>query len=185
MKKLVIKQNNQVSRVTEMTSLKRNASEQDDVRIEGQGVSIRLPFLPTLQRLLFQDNSTIDFYRDRIKKHKEGGFLVDGFDSPVALFNFLLPSYHLSTLDAGVVEEDTVIAGFNGPIKCSLDDPGFVFTYRASKHWIDFSPVMLDILIKSDRCYVSMWVESLPVELASCLIKISLEDKVELDPIPY
>ena len=88
-----INQVNRVNHALNLPDLDRHADDKTDIRIEGHGVSIRLPFLPTLQHLVFQSKENTSFFKERVKASKQLGLEVKDFGSPIAIFNFLLPSY--------------------------------------------------------------------------------------------
>lgn len=181
MTQLNINQVNHVSHALNLPDFGRHANEQTDIRIEGHGVSIRLPFLPTLQRLLFQSKENTSFFRDRVKTGKRLGLEVNDFDSPLAIFNFLLPSYLLTLHSASVVDGDVELTDFDTVLKATVDEPVFSLTYWTSKYQQNFSRLMVRIQMNGNQCHLQLVSAVDGRVLASSLIQSELTENITED----
>jgi hypothetical protein len=185
MSNVVVKQRNVVSRELRLETLDRNACEETDLRIEGHGISLRLPFLPTLQRLLFQDEVATRFYEDRIRSFETAGVEATAFNSPAALFNFLVPSYHLSLREVYLIEESFGPEDEESKIMASEQAPGFGFSYRTSKFRINSQRVILDVMMNATQCYLKLWSSLDGEVLATSMVEAELGGSAAPDPIIF
>lgn len=183
MQQLNINQVNHVNHALNLPDFGRHANDQTDIRIEGHGVSIRLPFLPTLQRLLFQCKENTSFFRERIKTSKQLGLEVNDFESPVAIFNFLLPSYLLTLHSASIVESDVTLTDFDTVLRATPDAPAFSLTYWTSKYQLNFSRLMVRIHMNGDQCHLQLVSAVDGKILASSLIQSELTEQTT-DSLP-
>lgn len=179
MPQLNINQVNQVNHALNLPDLDRHASDETDLRIEGHGVSIRLPFLPTLQHLLFQCKENTTFFKERVKTGKQLGLEVKDFGSPLAIFNFLLPSYLLKLNSASVVEKDVELIEFDKVLNATPDLPVFNFTYWTSKNQMNSSRLMVRIMMNTDQCHIQLISALDGKVLASSLIQSRLTEEID------
>lgn len=179
-----ISQLNQVSHEYQLEDLDRHANEQSDIRIEGHGVSIRLPFLPTLQHLLYQSKENTDFFVERIKANKKLGVEAIDFDSPIAIFNFLLPSYLLKFNDVSIVESEINLSGYDSSINATPDCPAFAFKYWTSKYEMNMQRIMVRMVMNANQCYVQLLSGTEGAELANSLVKIKVVEGIINDRLP-
>jgi len=183
MRQMNINQVNKVNHALNLPNLDRHADDTTDLRIEGHGVSIRLPFLPTLQHLVFQSKENTGFFKERVKASKQLGLEVKDFGSPIAIFNFLLPSYLLKLSEASVIENDVKLSDFDKTILATPDAPAFCFIYWTTKYQMNFSRLMVRILMNVDQCHVQLISAVDGQVLASSLIDCQLTSQIE-DPLP-
>lgn len=183
MQQMNINQVNRVNHALNLPDLDRHADDKTDIRIEGHGVSIRLPFLPTLQHLVFQSKENTSFFKERVKASKQLGLEVKDFGSPIAIFNFLLPSYMLNLGEASVIENDVKLSDFDKTFQATPDAPAFCFIYWTSKHQMNFRRLMVRILMNVDQCHVQLISAVDGQVLASSLIDCQLTSQIE-DPLP-
>ena len=150
-----ISQINKVNRQFFIDTLDRNASEDTDIRIEGKGESLRLPFLASFKQLLFQSPESLAFYSGRVNKANELGLDVNHFDSPVAIFNFWLPSYQLKFKTAKMLNEDMELYDYGEQLTPSEANPCFVFTYSC-QGCSGNKKLLLSIFMQTDCCYMEL-----------------------------
>jgi len=153
MNHLSINQVNKVNRHIHMPTLDRHASEDNDIRIEGKGLSLRLPFLGSLQHLLFQSTENTGFFTERIGTAKSKGVPVSDFDSPVGIFNFLLPSYTLKFQSANLISDQLKIEDYEVTKVATPSDPIFHLSYTTNERG---RKLILQIFLMSDCCYIKM-----------------------------
>jgi hypothetical protein len=176
MSSLNIEQVNKVNREMNIPTLNRHASEENDIRIEGKGESLRLPFLPTLKFLLFQSKENLSFFIDRVNKSNELGLAVDDFDSPIAIFNFLVPSYSLKFKGAKLLKEPYKLEDYDKTLIPTDENPAFQLIYSAySSH--RNGTMLLKILIQKECCYMELVSGRDGSAIADSFLKMSYEPK--------
>jgi hypothetical protein len=176
MSSMNIAQVNKVNREINLPTLNRHASEDTDIRIEGKGESLRLPFLASLKHLIFQSKENISFFTERVNKANELGLPVDDFDSPIAIFNFLLPSYKMKFKGAKLVKESINLDDYNERLAPSDENPCFMLTYGT--HGSNWSlDLLLRIYMQSDRCYMELISGRDGSNIADSYLRMSTQSK--------
>jgi hypothetical protein len=173
-----IAQVNKVNRQINIPTLDRNASEDNDIRIEGKGESLRLPFLASFKQLLFQSSENLAFYSGRVNKANELGLDVNHFDSPVAIFNFWLPSYQLKFKTAKMLKEDKNLVDYGEQLTPSDDNPCFVFTYSNQGSY-GAKSLLLSIFMQRDCCYMELFSGKDGTLVADSFLRNSFESKLK------
>ena len=178
MSNMNIAQVNKVNRQINIPTLDRNASEDNDIRIEGKGESLRLPFLASFKQLLFQSSENLAFYSGRVNKANELGLDVNHFDSPVAIFNFWLPSYQLKFKTAKMLKEDKNLVDYGEQLTPSDDNPCFVFTYSNQGSY-GAKSLLLSIFMQRDCCYMELFSGKDGSLVADSFLRNSFESKLK------
>lgn len=171
-----ISQVNKVNRQINIPTLNRHASEETDIRIEGKGESLRLPFLAPLKQIIFQNRENTAFFTERIGKASELGLPVDDFGSPVAIFNFLLPSYTLTFKAVKVLKEPVDLDDYDERIVPTESNPGFLFSYK-TRGANQYRDLLLDIYMQSDICYLRLISGMDGTCVADSFLRMSLQSK--------
>lgn len=178
MSNMNISQVNKVNRQINIPTLDRHASEDNDIRIEGKGESLRLPFLGSFKQLLFQSPENLAFFTGRVNKANEIGLDVNHFDSPVAIFNFWLPSYQLKFKSAKMLKENKNLVDYGEQLISSDDNPCFVFTYNNQGSY-GVKSLILNIFMQRDCCYMELVSGKDGSLVADSFLRSTLESKIK------
>lgn len=178
MSNMNIAQVNKVNREINLPTLNRHASEENDIRIEGKGESLRLPFLPSFKHLIFQSKENLEFFTERVNRANELGLAVDDFDSPVAIFNFLLPSYAMKFKGAKLLKEPCQLDDYEVTLIPTDENPAFLLTYNTvGSH--RYGNLILEIIVQKDCCYLKLVSGKDGLSIADSFLKMSFESKIK------